>query len=74
MGVLIEKCDMHIQKVVGGWNERISDNEDIVSICEQVKASKPHPVVWKALMTPTNHHTYQNMCMLYCKCVPFVTP
>ncbi len=35
--LLIEKCDMNVKNVAKAWNERISKNEELVRVCEQVK-------------------------------------
>ncbi len=35
--LLIEKYDMNAKNVMKAWNERISKNEELVRVCEQVK-------------------------------------
>ncbi len=35
--LLIEKYDMNVTNVVKAWNERISKNEELVRVCEQLK-------------------------------------
>ncbi len=35
--LLIEKYDMNVKHVVKAWNERISKNEELVTVSEQVK-------------------------------------
>ncbi len=35
--LLIAKYDMNVKNVVKAWNERISKNEELVRVCEQVK-------------------------------------
>ncbi len=35
--VLMEKYDMNVKHVVKAWNERISKNEELVRVCQQVK-------------------------------------
>ncbi len=35
--LLIEKYDMNVKNVVNALNERISKNEELVRVCEQVK-------------------------------------
>ncbi len=35
--LLIEKYDMNVKNIVNAWNERLSKNEELVRVCEQVK-------------------------------------
>ncbi len=35
--LLIKKYDMCVINVVNAWNKRISKNEEVVRVCEQVK-------------------------------------
>ncbi len=35
--LLIGKYDINVKNVVKAWNERISKNEELVRVCEQVK-------------------------------------
>ncbi len=35
--LLIEKYDMNVKNVVKAWNEGTSKNEELVSVCKQVK-------------------------------------
>ncbi len=35
--VLMERCDMKVYSVLDGFHERISENEELVRVCDLVK-------------------------------------